>query len=166
MGYGNNVKTFCSFTKRVWRDQTVPHPANGSVFSDVSTFQNVWETSRGQDGFRGIITNLLGGSRAASHRTSFTPSYLSELDAVFPGTKAAYDGKSGSMNWPKVPTALASYSAPLVGQYTWIYSVSPESELDGRLLFAGEHTSTVSPGYMNGGVESGNRAARELLQSC
>ena len=166
MGYGNNVKTFCSFTKRVWRDQTVPHPSNGSVFSDVSTFQNVWETSRGQDGSRGIITNLIGGSRAASHRTSFTPAYLSELDAVFPGTKAAYDGKSGSMNWPKVPTALASYSDPLVGQYTWIYSVSPESELDGRLLFAGEHTSTVSPGYMNGGVESGNRAARELLQSC
>jgi monoamine oxidase len=166
MGHGNNVKTFCSFTKRVWRDQSAPHPANGSVFSDVSTFQNVWETSRGQDGSRGIITNLIGGSRAASHRTSFTPTYLNELNAVFPGTKAAYDGKSGSMNWPKVPTALASYSAPLVGQYTWIYSVSPESELDGRLLFAGEHTSSVSPGYMNGGVESGNRAARELLQSC
>lgn len=166
MGYGNNVKTFCSFTNRVWRDQTAPHPANGSVFSDVSTFQNIWETSRGQDGSHGIITNLLGGARAASHRTSFTPTYLNELNAVFPGTKAAYDGKSGSMNWPKVPTALASYSAPLVGQYTWIYSVSGESELDGRLLFAGEHTSSVSPGYMNGGVESGNRAARELLQSC
>jgi monoamine oxidase len=166
MGYGNNVKTFCSFTRRVWRDQTAPHPANGSVFSDVATFQNVWETSRGQNGTRGIITNLLGGTRATSHQTSFTPAYLKELDAVFPGTQAAYDGKSGSMNWPKVPTALASYSAPLVGQYTWIYSVSPESELDGRLLFAGEHTSSVSPGYMNGGVESGNRAAREILKSC
>lgn len=166
MGYGNNVKTFASFSRRVWREKTTPQPANGSVFSDAATFQNIWETSRGQPGDRGLITNLLAGHRAAVHRTSFTPAYLAELDAVFPGAKAAYDGKSGSMNWPKVPTALGSYSAPLVGQYTWIYSASPESELDGRLLFAGEHTSTASPGFMNGAVESGNRVAREILQSC
>jgi monoamine oxidase len=165
MGYGNNVKTFSSFARRVWRDKTnAPLAANGSVFSDASTFQNVWETSRGQQGDRGVITNLLCGPRAASHSNGITSQYLSQLDAVFPGLKAAYDGKSGSMNWPKVPTALGSYSAPLVGQYTWIYNISPEPELNGRLLFAGEHTSAVSPGFMNGGVESGNRVARELLQ--
>lgn len=164
MGYGNNVKTFSSFTHRVWRETTTP-PANGSVFADAATFQNVWETSRGQDGARGVITNLLCGPRAASHQNGISSAYLNDLDAVFPGIKAAYDGKSGSMNWPKVTTALGSYSAPLVGQYTWIYNVSPEPELDGRLLFAGEHTSAVSPGFMNGGVESGNRVAKELLQS-
>ena len=164
MGYGNNVKTFSSFTRRVWREKTEP-AANGSVFSDAATYQNIWETSRKQAGERGVITNLLCGPRAAGHSNGITTAYLNELDAVFPGIKAAYDGKSGSMNWPKVPTALGSYSAPLVGQYTWIYNVSPETELDGRLLFAGEHTSAVSPGFMNGGVESGNRAARELLRS-
>lgn len=34
----------------------------------------------------------------------------------------------------------------------------------GRLVFAGEHTSERWQGYMNGAVESGLRAARELLQ--
>ena len=29
--------------------------------------------------------------------------------------------------------------------------------------FAGEHTSTFSQGYLNGGVESGSRAAAEVL---
>jgi monoamine oxidase len=29
--------------------------------------------------------------------------------------------------------------------------------------FAGEHTSTHSQGYLNGAVESGQRAAREVL---
>jgi monoamine oxidase len=33
----------------------------------------------------------------------------------------------------------------------------------GRLVFAGEHTSPRWQGYMNGAVESGIRAARELI---
>ena len=33
----------------------------------------------------------------------------------------------------------------------------------GRMFFAGEHTSTRWQGYMNGAVETGQRAARELL---
>jgi hypothetical protein len=33
----------------------------------------------------------------------------------------------------------------------------------GRLVFAGEHTSARWQGYMNGAVESGIRAARELV---
>ena len=68
------------------------------------------------------------------------------------------------MNWPKVPGALGSYSSPLVGQYTWVYKAAALPELDGCLIFAGVHTSQVSPGFMNGGVESGNRAAREILR--
>jgi monoamine oxidase len=32
----------------------------------------------------------------------------------------------------------------------------------GRVVFAGEHTSERWQGYMNGAVESGQRAAREL----
>jgi hypothetical protein len=33
----------------------------------------------------------------------------------------------------------------------------------GNALFAGEHTSTHSQGYLNGGVETGERAARQVL---
>jgi monoamine oxidase len=33
----------------------------------------------------------------------------------------------------------------------------------GRIVFAGEHTSLRWQGYMNGAVESGQRAAAEIL---
>ena len=33
----------------------------------------------------------------------------------------------------------------------------------GRVVFAGEHTSDEWQGYMNGAVESGLRAAKELI---
>jgi monoamine oxidase len=37
--------------------------------------------------------------------------------------------------------------------------------LDGRLQFAGEHTSGAKLfGFMNGGVLSGNRAAKKLIE--
>ena len=36
-------------------------------------------------------------------------------------------------------------------------------EARGNALFAGEHTSTHSQGYLNGGVETGERAARQVL---
>ena len=163
MGYGSNVKVFRSFERRLWRE---PVPGrdfigNGSVFALEPTFENVWETSRGQAGERGIITNLLGGRRGENYSEGAMSGYLDELDAVFPGLKKLYDGSAAAMNWPKLPNALGSYSCPFTGQYTWIYEESPKPALDGRLIFAGEHTSTVSPGFMNGGVESGERAAKE-----
>lgn len=165
MGYGSNVKVFRSFKRRVWRDRVPGRDfiCNGSVFAMEPTYQNVWETSRGQPGERGIITNLLGGRRGENYSEAMMAGYLDDLDDVFPGLKQANEGKGAAMNWPKLPLAKGSYSCPFVGQYTWIYEESPKPALDGRLIFAGEHTSTVSPGFMNGGVESGERAAREAM---
>jgi monoamine oxidase len=167
MGYGMNVKVFRGFKSRVWRDSSgrpagAP-PSNGSVFAEEPTFQNVWETSVGQSGASGIITNLLGGRRGRNYSNAAMRRHLDELDAVFPGAKAAHDGNAAAMDWPRMPWAKGSYSCPLTGQYTWIYEAAAAPELDGRLVFAGEHTSLESPGFMNGGVESGNRAAREIL---
>ena len=34
----------------------------------------------------------------------------------------------------------------------------------GRVHFAGEHTSSYSQGYLNGGVESGDRTAIEVMK--
>jgi monoamine oxidase len=36
---------------------------------------------------------------------------------------------------------------------------------EGNVHFAGEHTSTYSQGYLNGGVETGLRAAREIVHA-
>jgi len=39
-----------------------------------------------------------------------------------------------------------------------------EGERVGNLFFAGEHTSLENQGYMEGGCETGQRAAFEILQ--
>ena len=159
MGYGQNIKIMRGFNSRVWRTQH----ANGAVFADLAKFQNIWETSRGQDGERGILTNLLGGRRAAEFHPQSEEPELRDINTVFPGTASTYEGKNAVMNWPKVPTHEASYICPLPGQYTWIVAAAAAPECAGRLLFAGEHTSLESCGFMNGGVDSGNRVAAEIL---
>ncbi len=164
MGFGTNVKIMAGFVDRSWRNPLGKGKSfcNGSVFTDKS-FQTTWETSRGQEGTSGIITNFMGGSPAENYQPDYLNKFLKEASALFPGLSTKFDGNKAVMNWPKVNTIRASYSCPLVGQYTWVYQAAATTECEGRLLFAGEHTSFESPGYMNGAVESGNRVANELL---
>src|SRR5262249_56107490 len=70
-----------------------------------------------------------------------------------------------SMFWSNYPYTLGSYCAAKVGQYTTMLCEAGKPALSGRLQFAGEHTSGAKLfGYMNGGVLSGNRAAKELVE--
>jgi monoamine oxidase len=67
--------------------------------------------------------------------------------------------------WSTYPYTLGSYASAKVGQYTTMFEQAAEPALNGRLQFAGEHTSSEFYGYMNGGVESGNRAAAALVKT-
>ena len=67
--------------------------------------------------------------------------------------------------WNAYPFTLGSYASAKPGQYTTMLEVAGEPALDGRLQFAGEHTSSDFLGYMNGGVVSGNRVATALIET-
>jgi len=165
LGYGYNVKLMLGFTERWWRNSAAGLPAlsNGSIFTDLP-LQSAWETSRGQDGASGILTNFMGGS-TGKHFTSARIDTVKEgLNRIFPGIKNKFDGNRALMNWPSYRYTLGSYTCPLVGQYTTLLDTAGKPELDGRLIFAGEHTSSDFSGFMNGAVQSGNRAAQEILQ--
>ena len=82
---------------------------------------------------------------------------------VFPGIKERHDGNKASWMWPTYAFSKGSYSCPMVGQVTTIFSAAAEPELGKRLHFAGEHTSADFAGFMNGAVESGNRVAAAIL---
>ncbi|WP_408641693.1 FAD-dependent oxidoreductase [Solicola gregarius] len=73
----------------------------------------------------------------------------------------AYNGRSWLDSWVDDPWVRGSYAAFLPGQYTRYWGYLGKAECG--VHFAGEHTSTHSQGYLNGGVESGERAAREVL---
>jgi monoamine oxidase len=165
LGYGNNAKVMYGFTERWWRNPALklPAPSNGSILTDLP-LQCTWESSRGQAGESGILTNFLGGGGAKPFTTERFDKFREELNRVFPGIAAKFDGKRALMNWAEYKFTRGSYTCPLVGQYTTLLNFAGEPELGGRLVFAGEHTSGDFSGFMNGAVQSGNRAAKEILE--
>jgi len=80
---------------------------------------------------------------------------------VLPGLSAKWNGLATIDWWPGNPWTKGSYSYWKVGQYTKF--AGAEAERSGNRHFAGEHTSIESQGYLNGAVESGERASREIL---
>ncbi|HEU4643422.1 MAG TPA: FAD-dependent oxidoreductase [Gemmatimonadaceae bacterium] len=164
LGYGANAKLMVGFSERVWRTH---YRSNGSVMTSLP-FQLTWETSRGQAGRSGILTNFTGAAHALElgrgTAAEQAACMVTDLDRVFPGAAAAHEGmKAVRFHWPSFPWTRGSYAGYLTGQWTAIRGA--EGEAVGRLFFAGEHCSLAAQGFMEGGCETGERAAREILAS-
>ncbi len=161
LGYGTNAKLMVGFSSRPWRGE--PYRSDGSTYSDVG-YEQTWETSRLQPGTSGIITQFVGGQKGldigAGTPEQQAETFLGEFDRVFPGMKAAANGRVARAHWPSYPLTLGSYAAYTVGQYTTI--AGAEIERVGNLHFCGEHTSLDAQGYMEGAALTGAMAADEV----
>jgi monoamine oxidase len=162
LGYGTNAKLMVGYKSRLWQEAN----SDGSTYTDLP-YQNTWDTSLGQPGKSGIITNFTGGKQGLEvgkgSPESQAANFVEQFDKVFPGSKAAYNQKAVRFHWPSYPFTLGSYACYKPGQYTAFRGA--EGEAVGNLHFAGEHTSLESQGYMNGASESGERVAQEILES-
>lgn len=161
MGMGTNSKLHLQFTERHW--ETLG--CNGDTFSDTG-YQNTWDVSRAQAGRSGILVNYTGGRVGASFASNSSPTactqtFLGQAEPVLPGIKARWNGLASLDAWPNYRWTKGSYSCWKVGQYTAFAGV--EREWEGNCHFAGEHTSIDFQGYLNGAVESGERAADEIV---
>ena len=167
LGYGSNAKILQGTTSRIWRspESGLPAPSNGTFYSDLG-FQNLWDSSRAQPGDAGIITDFLGAKPGMNDAKSALDAFRADLPKMSPKMAESIDPNAvTSWFWAVYPYTLGSYASSKVGQYTTMLEVASEPALRGRLQFAGEHTSSDFLGYMNGGVQSGDRAAAALVKS-
>lgn len=165
LGMGTNSKHVIALTKRPYAIDKW----SATYVTDDPQFIT-WDTTIAQPGSTSIITVYRGGRAGQAYATTEAhapapPSAIAtDLGAIargVTGIQAAFGGRSWLEAWVHDPWVQGSYAAFLPGQYTkyWHYL----GKAEGRVHFAGEHTSTHSQGYLNGGVESGQRAAREIL---
>jgi monoamine oxidase len=157
---GTNAKLHVQFRDRHWYGLH----NNGNTFADTG-YQNTWEVTRAQPGTSGILVDYTGGAIGASFGTGTPTSraqqFLAQLEPVLPGITSKFNGRATIDFWIAYPWTKGSYSFWKVGQYTAFAGAEREQSFDCH--FAGEHTSIDFQGYLNGAVETGERATTEIL---
>jgi monoamine oxidase len=168
-GMGSNAKIHIELDEETW-------PALGYSGATLTEWQGLccgWYDSvpLGPDANPVLYTGYPGGRTGAGGLTGAAHGpapaadvewMLEQLDQLFPGTGAAFTGRAFEDHWAEDPWVHGAYSFWKVGQATTYGSLAAAPE--GSVLFAGEHTSVENEGYLDGAVETGERAAGEIMR--
>ena len=151
------TRTFQQFGARVWEQDHF----DGYGFSDL-IIQDSYAPTLTQSGPRGLLASYTGGQRALDLGSMIEQDrqdlVLRRLGDLFTGLRSQYEWGLSQV-WHEDPFAKGAFTYFKPGQITSLLPVAQRSE--GRIHFAGEHTS-MWHGWMNGALESGNRAADEV----
>jgi len=171
VGYGHNAKVVAGFKRRVWQEQGL----SGEGYTE-EIFQTSWDGTELQSSDVGVMTYFLGGD-VGLHAANGTPEeqaekFIQETEKIMPGISEEWNGQAKRMHWPTEPFVKGSYACFKPGQYTefiqdYVYIEDEEEGQDvavGHLIFAGEHLSDQSQGFMNGAAQTGRLAAEHLLR--
>jgi monoamine oxidase len=151
-------KIFLQTKKRFWVSESL----NGFAITDLPIGQ-VWDATYKQPGERGILQAFpisLHSRRLTgmpeNERIRLT---LDQVETIYPGARENFEG-GVSKCWDEDEWARGGTAYYKPGQFS---SLLPHvARPEGRIHFAGEHTSVWIDGWMQGALESGNRVAREV----
>lgn len=151
------TRVFFQTRTRFWRPQRLP----ASAITDLP-IKWVYDATAAQSGARGILDAHVGGPDA--RRLAMLPpservaQVLAHLVRLYPGADAEVEA-TAVIDWDAEPWARGAYAWFRPGRLT---SMRPLIEPEGRIHLAGEHLSSAS-GWMQGALDSGLRAARDVL---
>lgn len=158
--YSPVVKGIVQSRRRFWHDENL----SGTAFSDLP-LNSVFHRSVNQPGTRGLLESYtvgeagrqLGKLSEAERMATVT----AQMTKLFPSLAAQAEGGT-SVVWEHEPWARGAYAYFAPGQ---IASLGPHLHtVEGRVHFAGCHTSAW-PGWMQGALDSGRRAANEVIEA-
>jgi len=162
LAMGASTKFQLQFARRVWNDVG----CNGEMRVPSQTFQTTWEVSRAQPGMRGILNFFSGGTRAINaakaDSVALASTVMRNAALITPTLSENWTGLMIKDAWSENPWSLGSYSYYQPGYQTTLLGI--EREREGNCFFAGEHTAEQGA-FLNSGVESGSRAAKEVIAS-
>jgi monoamine oxidase len=158
VSYGAVTKVMIEYRKRFWKERGW----NGRMATDAPIVYT-WHATSHFEHEHGIITAYTGGENAGKLSALSDQERMDlavkEIEKVFPGSSDLIE-TTATVAWPNEQYTRGSYMALAPGQVTayWQSLQKPA----GCLFFAGEHATPIQ-GYMEGAVESGQRAAREIM---
>jgi monoamine oxidase len=156
LAYGRATRVLAEFDRRFWRA-----PLRRRAFGTDANTGAVWDGNEQQPGRGGILSLLAGGSASGGlQRLVSQGGRALARELAWLGARGHVPRMLKMVVWENDPWARGGYAVFTAGfdpdLRAWL------SRPHGRLVFAGEHTSIKSQGYMNGAVESGLRAVEEI----
>jgi monoamine oxidase len=133
-----------------------------SGFGETDHPMEIWDSTYGQPGTRGILMSYNRGPKARELGRESEAAQLrfgvKTIEQVYPGIRKHYE-RGFVKVWDRDPWARGAVAYLLPGQVSSLqpHIASPE----GRIYFAGEHASSLR-GWMQGALESGQRVATEI----
>jgi monoamine oxidase len=165
LAYTSVCRVFVQTGKREWKPARPFEGQNelpiGTASTDLPSMF-VHDATVIQKSTRGIIESFTAGAHARNldgmaeeERVAYTQKYVSQ---VYPGLTGQLKG-GASKSWDEDPWSRGGYCYFRPGEMARLlpHIERPEN----RVHFAGDHTS-VAPGWMEGALESGHRAAQEV----
>jgi monoamine oxidase len=156
--YLSASKIFLQSRKRFWLDEGL----SGFATTDLPVGQ-VWDATYQQPGVRGILQAFpisLHSRRVTAmsedERIGFA---LEQVEVIYPGMREHFEG-GVTKCWDEDEWARGASAYYKPGQFSTLLPHVARPE--GRIHFAGEHTSVWVDGWMQGALESGDRVAREV----
>jgi monoamine oxidase len=156
--YGKATKTLLQFSRRSWR-ASVRARGLGSALPVGA----LWDANEEQQGRNGILALVAGGAASDLTRELFAKEGIDGLVRAIDWLGVKRDEL---MSWRQTVWEADGLARGGYAYFDPGFDPSLRAWLArpaGPLFFAGEHTSFASQGYMNGAVESGRRAAAEIV---
>jgi monoamine oxidase len=155
--YTSVARAYLQTRKKFWLDEGL----SGSATTDMSNMM-VFDGGPNQEGTRGILESYLAGPQArqvtAMKEGERLSSVLGSVEKVHPRIRQNFEVGTTKC-WDEDEWARGAYAWYKPGQMS---SLLPHvARPEGRIHFAGEHASSLF-GWMQGALESGNRAAQEV----
>jgi monoamine oxidase len=160
MPNGDVTKTVVVYDKAFWRDAGL----SGEAWGDDLPFSFSYDMSP-PDGRPGVLTLFFVGDRAQRHRSATAiarhVSLTQALECCF-GPRARRPLARFERDWAAEPWTRGAYCGYMPPGVWTRYGHALRAAV-GPIAWAGSETAVEHTGYMEGAIESGERAAAEVL---
>ena len=162
LSYGSSTKVFLQTRTRFWESEGL----SGFGCTDLHDYMQVWELGHTQPGPRGLLVayTKFSGARELDglDEERRIGTAVDAVARVHPELPRQLEG-GRSKSWDEDPWARGAFAILRPGD---VMRLEPHiARAEGRVHFAGEHTSPWLGGWMNSALESGERVAREINES-
>lgn len=147
-----------------WRNDPLGTLSGLKMIGTDTLAERMWNTTPGQPGPEAMLHAYLIGHNAETLKSvpfqERDNRIQAEVSRFLPGLSSQIVASHVKV-WSEDPFAGGAFAFAQPGQLRWIFPAARRP--DNRLHFAGEHTS-VSIGWMDGALESGERVAAEITR--